>query len=173
MKGTTGRRLAKYLAIAFLPTLLLLHVPIVNFAVLALGERVLLETEPVDPRDLLRGDYVELDYRISNIPKNLVPESFGEVTRKGHTAYVVLQKDAQGVAEVVGVSPEPSGGLYLKGTLRTGWGSGYTCDYGLGVYYVPEGTGRALEEAIREASVFADVRVLRGRGVIKTLEVKR
>jgi uncharacterized membrane-anchored protein len=53
--------------------------------------------------------------------------------------------------------------------IRAWWN--YNCDYGLGVYYVPEGTGRALEEAIRDGDVFADVRVLMGRGVIKKLEV--
>jgi hypothetical protein len=36
---------------------------------------------------------------------------------------------------------------------------------------VPEGTGREIESAINSGSVLADVRVLRGRGVIKKLEV--
>jgi len=37
---------------------------------LAVGQVILLETRPVDPRDLLRDDYVILNYKISNIPTN-------------------------------------------------------------------------------------------------------
>ena len=36
--------------------------------VLASGRTILLETVPVDPRDLLRGDYVLLRYKISDVP---------------------------------------------------------------------------------------------------------
>ena len=32
------------------------------------GKVVLLETRPVDPRDLLRGDYLTLNYKISDVP---------------------------------------------------------------------------------------------------------
>jgi uncharacterized membrane-anchored protein len=55
--------------------------------------------------------------------------------------------------------------------MRT-WGTS-TVDYGLGVYYVPEGTGREIEDALRDSKVkvLADVRILRGRGVIKKLEI--
>jgi uncharacterized membrane-anchored protein len=60
--------------------------------------------------------------------------------------------------------------LYLKGTITWRW-STYDVTYGLGVYYVPEGTGRALEDAVREGGVLADVRVFKGHGVLKNLEI--
>lgn len=34
------------------------------------GTQVILRTEPVDPRSLLRGDYVILDYEIDDISAN-------------------------------------------------------------------------------------------------------
>src|SRR4030095_4379877 len=37
---------------------------------LLLGERLVLKVVPVDPRDLLRGDYVVLDYGFNSIPQN-------------------------------------------------------------------------------------------------------
>ncbi|RUY82729.1 GDYXXLXY domain-containing protein, partial [Mesorhizobium sp. M7A.F.Ca.CA.001.10.2.1] len=37
-------------------------------AILRNGKEVLLKIEPVDPRDLLRGDYIILGYDISRIP---------------------------------------------------------------------------------------------------------
>ena len=42
--------------------------------VLARGRTILLETRPVDPRDLLRGDYLILRYKINDVPlKFFVP----------------------------------------------------------------------------------------------------
>ena len=38
---------------------------------LSVGKIVMLETERVDPRDMLRGDYLILNYKISNVPTNL------------------------------------------------------------------------------------------------------
>jgi uncharacterized membrane-anchored protein len=35
---------------------------------LAIGKVILLETRPVDPRDLLSGDYLVLRYKISDVP---------------------------------------------------------------------------------------------------------
>jgi uncharacterized membrane-anchored protein len=37
------------------------------------GKTILLETRRVDPRDLLRGDYLILNYKISDVPGNLFP----------------------------------------------------------------------------------------------------
>lgn len=38
--------------------------------ILRSGQVVLLETKPVDPRDPLRGDFVWLNYQISDVPLN-------------------------------------------------------------------------------------------------------
>jgi uncharacterized membrane-anchored protein len=176
----------KYIAIAVLPLGALLCQPAVNFTALTLGERVLLRTRPLDPRDFLRGDYVTLYYGIADIPANLLPGSLPDgdddaALRSGwkpsysgryyRDLYVMLKLDDDGVGSVSEVSfTRPSGGLYLKGTIFSHWSS-YTVDYGLGVYYVPEGTGRELEDAVRKGGVLADVRVFRGHGVLKNLEV--
>ena len=48
-----------------LQTAWILGTTFVQERVLAGGKVVLLETRPVDPRDLLRGDYVILNYRIT------------------------------------------------------------------------------------------------------------
>ena len=37
---------------------------------LAHGKTILLETRPVDPLDLLGGDYLMLNYKISDVPVN-------------------------------------------------------------------------------------------------------
>jgi uncharacterized membrane-anchored protein len=187
----------KYTAIAILPLAVLLWQPAANFTVLTLGERVLLRTRPLDPRDFLRGDYVVLDYDIADIPKDLLPKDslpsddederaallrlgwkqtgqFGGYGSEYYRdLYVTLELDADGVGSISDTSfTRPLGGLYLKATLvYPFWGSSFTADYGLGVYYVPEGTGREIENAVREGDVLADVRVFKGRAVLKSLEV--
>jgi uncharacterized membrane-anchored protein len=171
----------KYVAVAILPLGVLLCQPAVNFTALAWGERVLLRTRPVDPRDFLRGDYVTLDYDISDIPKESLPEKIPSDDEDGENflsrrvdVYVTLELDGEGVGSVSGASfTRPSEGLYLKGEIF-GWQYGhlYHADYGIGVYYVPEGTGRALEDAVREGGVLADVRVFRGHGVMKSLQTQ-
>lgn len=164
---------AKYLAIAVLPLLVLLYTPLSNYVVLYFGEKILLETLPLDPRDILRGDYVRLEYKIQDIPNAMIPTELiddYDYDRTPRSFYVSLVRDREGIASVLGASMRrPSNGTYLKARFRSSWSS--RADYNLGVYYVPEGTGRALEEAIRKQRVLADVRVLRGRGVIKKLEV--
>ena len=37
-------------------------------AILRNGQEVVLSVEPVDPRDLLRGDYVRFGYEIAQLP---------------------------------------------------------------------------------------------------------
>jgi uncharacterized membrane-anchored protein len=159
----------KYAAIAVLPLLTLLWVPITNFVTLYAGESVLLEVIPVDPRDFLRGDYVILDYKISDIPSDLVPpdlaDDWGEYDEKRDVC-VALEKDSDGIGRVKGVSAKRPGGLYLKGSLNRYFTVRYER---INAYYVPEGTGREIEDKIRESNVLADLRVLRGSAVIKGL----
>jgi uncharacterized membrane-anchored protein len=162
----------KYAAIAALPTLALLYAPIVNYSILLFGQRALLETLPVDPRDFLRGDYVMLDYKIADVRPPAAWEGEDlDYGRKGREVYVSLSLGSDGIASVSSVSEKRPSGLYLKGRVKEQWSGNFTCDYGLGVYYIPEGTGGTLEEAIKDKKVLADVRILRGRGVIKKLEV--
>ncbi|MDR1581363.1 MAG: GDYXXLXY domain-containing protein [Synergistaceae bacterium] len=159
----------KYTAIAVLPILTLLWIPMTNFVTLFAGESVLLEVIPVDPRDFLRGDYVILGYKISDIPGDLVPPDIADGSygyRKTRDVCVALEKDSDGIGRVKGVSAESPGGLYLKGSINRD----STVQYEkINAYYVPEGTGREIENKIRESNVLADLRVLRGNAVIKGL----
>jgi uncharacterized membrane-anchored protein len=165
----------KYAAIALLPLLTLLWIPITNFVTLSTGESVLLEVLPVDPRDLLRGDYVILRYKISDIPNELIPSGMRESFRRfedKRDVYVSLEKDSRGVGHVKGVSADRPGGLYLKASLRHY--HDFTVQYErINAYYVPEGTGHEIEGKINNSrnnsSVMADLRVLRGTAVVKGL----
>ena len=57
---------------------------------LAGGQIILLETARVDPRDLLRGDYLILNYRISDVPTNLFSPPVTKDLPAGTTVFVAV-----------------------------------------------------------------------------------
>ena len=65
------------------------------------GETVYLRTAPVDPRDLFRGDYVQLDYEIGQPETALLPPAWQnpETLHKQpyQQVYLQLQRDARGI----------------------------------------------------------------------------
>jgi len=107
--------------------------------VLYYGNTAVLEIVPVDPRDLFRGDYVILDYKISRVENEML--SIGDVV------YVSLVKDGDfHVAERVSFA-RPKEGLFIKGTVSENNGKNFTIIYGIENYFVPEDKGRELENA--------------------------
>ena len=71
-KSNTMRYLAIALGLAVLQTAVLGWMIESRAGILRSGEEILLKTAPVDPRDLLRGDYVILSYDVSTIPAALI-----------------------------------------------------------------------------------------------------
>jgi len=86
---------------------------------IALGEKVLLRTAPVDPRDLFRGDYVQLSYEITALELDRlgVTDQF----KPNQTIYVKLEKDEEGVCRATGAgSALPGEGTrFIRGTVRS------------------------------------------------------
>ncbi len=106
---------------------------------------VLLETAPVDPRDLLRGDFVMLSYKISRIPWATFEPPLSAEPAPGTSVYVQLVP--AGRFHVVGsaslqppqVALEPR---LVKATVQRSWGNHeVSVHYGLEKYFVREGTG--------------------------------
>ena len=85
-------------------------------AVLARGQVLLLELAPVDPRSLMQGDYMTLDYDVS---QKAGLEGGGMATAEGR---LVLRRDEQGVGHFVrreqpGTTLAP-GELWLRYKVR-------------------------------------------------------
>ncbi|WP_171971637.1 GDYXXLXY domain-containing protein, partial [Brucella abortus] len=57
-------------------------------AILRSGQDIVFQTEPVDPRDLMRGDYVVLGYEISNIARSAIQ---GVRPAGSRTVYVAVK----------------------------------------------------------------------------------
>src|SRR5690554_1875156 len=65
-----------------------------KFYTLYLGTPILLKTEPVDPWDMFRGEYVALNYEISSLKSSEIEENL-ELDKHqvyGEEVYVVLEK---------------------------------------------------------------------------------
>ena len=145
-----------FLVIAAAQVLLLLGLIADREFTLRTGTEVVLETLPVDPRSLLQGDYVVLRYEIAQIPDNWKAGPGQEVyvylkegTEAWHTARLAFGRDNW--------DDRP----FIRGTV----GPDREIDFGIGTYFVPEGSGHIIEQS-------TDIKVVvsvdnRGRAVIK------
>ena len=90
--------------------------------VLREGSEVTLQTRPVDPRDFLRGDYVVLDYEISNLPAGELKDTPSQ--GRGTPVFVKLARKDGGVYEAVSVHSEPvpvaDGEVLIRGRVASG-----------------------------------------------------
>lgn len=150
-------------------------------AILRHGQEVFLKVEPVDPRDLLRGDYVQLGYEITRIPVSLITNlPANETAAKDGPIVVRLRKAADGywspVAATFGSQPGPaeSGDVDILGRVEAGWNlfdEGFIgVEYGIERLYLPEGEGKAVENDMRRRSFGVRVALAEdGRAQIKAL----
>ena len=148
-------------------------------SILRSGRDVLLKTVPVDPRDLLRGDYVILSYDISR----LQPELFkGDTPKQSEEAkvYVRLERQLDGfwAATEASFAPlSPAGDSVVLRSLPFTYYpssalSSVNVEYGIERFYVPEGEGRTLEEARNAEALSVNIRVdAKGKAQIREIAV--
>lgn len=127
-------------------------------SILRHGKVVVLRVEPVDPRDLLRGDYVVLGYNISTIDAALLAGASDAEPDEARTIYVRLSPGDDGiwqpVAANLGEPPSPAPGdgeVDIRGELHTVPAENARSvfvRYGIERFYVPEGQGRPIEADI-------------------------
>jgi uncharacterized membrane-anchored protein len=146
-------------ALAFLLAVLSFTI-VSNERVVAQGDRIILETRPIDPRDLFRGEYVILRYAIEDDMNVRGDASWRE---PGSKLLVGLSPDRRGVGQVICVkekaSPEvatlipQNECLGLDGPIIWLEGEVWAGAEGVNVlrfpsleqFYVPEGAGPVIE----------------------------
>jgi uncharacterized membrane-anchored protein len=138
---------------------------------LTTGKIILLETARVDPRDLLRGDYLILNYTISDVPANLFSPPAPKDLPYGTKVFVALAPGTNQFHEVTRASTNEfaaaPGEIILRGT--SAWMRNTNVihiEYGLERYYVGEGTGNPTGKLTAQAVVPAS-----GRASIKQVFV--
>lgn len=154
--------------VAGLQTAALAYIVVGRDRLLKHGREVIMQVQPLDPRDIFRGDYVTLGYPISQI--NVADGQLPDGIEKGGAFFAVLSKgadDAWSVARIAASYPTDAGpdDLVVRGRVQSIYtgpdGKGYAINarYGIETYFVAEGTGKKIEEEVRERSVKAIVAV--------------
>jgi uncharacterized membrane-anchored protein len=150
---------------------------------LKIGREITMPVQPLDPRDVFRGDYVTLGYDISTLTKAKAPTAKLDGLLRGSTAFVTLTPQPAGGWSVSGVSEDfpaqvPASDVVLKGRVKSAWaradGSEKTLNvrYGIETYFVPGGTGRDLESKVRDHKIEAIVAVgADGQAALKGLVI--
>lgn len=135
-----GKLLTGFVAVVGAQLLLLMGMIAFNESTLRTGAKVVLQTAPVDPRSLFQGDYVILTYQIG-----ILPDSWPERPLRGDTVYVTLVEGREvWEAQRWSLTPPPGGQVFIKGAV----GDNCRLDFGIGNYFVPEGTGHIIEQAM-------------------------
>lgn len=120
--------------------------------VLRSGTVVYLRTAPVDPRDVFRGDYVQLSYDINRIPLALADAGLrAQKDRNGLRVYASLAVDERAVASVTALHMQPpDSGVYLRGYTTDDWqlrggDADIAVKFGIEKLFVEQGAGLAIE----------------------------
>jgi uncharacterized membrane-anchored protein len=142
-----------------LQTLWLLGTVAVQEHALAHGRIILLETHRVDPRDPLRGDYLILNYQISDVPTNLFSPPVKRDLLYGTKVFVALAPGTNRFYEVVRAStheltPATNEVVVCGRNDERWWGSNSVhVVYGIENYYVAENTGNPTGKLTVQAVV--------------------
>ena len=165
MKIAVSRKKLLLLAIVF-QVLSVALIALSREWILLTGTNITLQTAPVDPRDIFRGDYVRLAYLFNRIPAQQLPDNIRTSgAHKGRIVYLPLTT-ANGYNMTAGkLSEQKPQGLFLKGHVAADWPSSYflrkhekinnddmmqtqplQINYGIETYFVEQGKGKLIEE---------------------------
>ena len=134
------------------------------------GQEIRLETVPVDPRSLFRGNYVRLNYEISEID---IPEAIkAEDVRWNEIIYVKLRPGKNDVHVFDGASlRKPASGLYIRGRLQSPWinqaEQSYRIRYGIEALFAPKEKALALEDQLRGGGIAVVMLADNGKAALK------
>jgi uncharacterized membrane-anchored protein len=171
---------ARILIAAGLMTAALIYMIWYRMSLVTTGRVVTLQVVPVDPRDMFRGDYVILNYKISRLDLNQLP---GDSDFEGRGAIYVTLENKGGVWDAVSVSRKMPAVQANQAVIRGDIDSAYrnsqddketvvSVTYGIESFFVPEGKGRPIEDERNKDNVTVDVALGGdGRAAIKTLKV--
>ena len=175
MMSRFGRFGTAVILLAALQTIILVWMVWDRVSILRSDDVVTLKSEPVDPRDLFRGDYVTLTYGISRLP---LDECRAKKASTSATRSISSWPSAPDTWRPVAVYrdyPTPGvGHKVIRGRIVDLARAPATVSiaYGIESYFVPEGEGRALEEERNARNLSVEVALASdGEAAIKGLRI--
>ncbi|MCU7940531.1 MAG: GDYXXLXY domain-containing protein [gamma proteobacterium symbiont of Bathyaustriella thionipta] len=161
INNKTGKPVVlKIFAIILIQSLLLVLMIASRQVILSSETVVILETQPIEPRSLFRGDYVRLNYEINELQ---LDELAGDkIFKTNDIVYIVLQKkDLYWKAQSVVLKKpdvENKHQVFIRGVIKRVTNRQWNPDlksrkdttsirvsYGIENYFVPEGEGIKFE----------------------------
>lgn len=170
-----------------IPVLLLLSLLFQPLITMQFGETIILQTQPIDPTDLFRGDYVDLFYDINQIDSSKtkiegLKTDSAENTLNGKTVYVQFKKGAQTHIVDRFTMIKPQKGPYLKGKILSNYLKDYNIpnspriynmNFGIDRYFIEENSGKGYEDAARTGKVIVTLKIYNGYAVVSGLEIEK
>src|SRR3989344_2404599 len=122
------------LVVIFIVFILIIGSFLIYLSIPLLGNKtVVLSTQPVDPLDLIRGQYIVIGYEIGRIP-------FIDGASEGDSVYVVLEKDSEGIYRYERASlNKPDEMYFIKGEVTRISGESMNVQYGIEQYFFERG----------------------------------
>lgn len=190
-----GRFGVAVLVLAVLQTIILAWLINGRISILGSKDVVTLKSEPVDPRDLFRGDYVVLSYAISRLALDGLRGD--KDFQQGDTIYVEIspRRDTWLAEGAWHKAPTPTpGNKVIRGHVTSVMkNAGHVrptpssrdieetpcpdcamlnVSYGVESYFVPEGQGRQLEQERNAHALSVDIAIARnGEAAIKGIRL--
>lgn len=170
-----------------LPVLVLLSLLFQPLITMQFGETIILQTQPIDPTDLFRGDYVDLFYDINQIDSSKtkiegIETDSDEKLLNGKTVYVQFKKGERTHIVDYFTTLKPQKGPYLKGTILSTYLKDYNIpnspriynmNFGIDRYYIEENSGKSYEDAARIGKVRVTLKIYKGYAVVSGLEIEK
>jgi uncharacterized membrane-anchored protein len=171
----------RILIVVALQTAALAYMILDRQAMLNSAQTVTLKVVPVDPNDMFRGEYVILNYDISSL--DLTKLDGEDRFAYGDTIFVTLVPAGETWNAVAVKRASPfavPGGVALRGKIESFDGAGpqgtsqsARVSYGVESYFVPQGTGKVIEDEARKGELKVDIAIdKQGRGAIKAIRRK-
>ena len=146
------------------------------------GELVLLETRPIDPRSLFRGDYVRINLAINELD---VEALGGDDQFLWHDEIFVVLRPGEPWWQPVSMHREFPAIVAAENVVIRGVIGGiphyrdsdtppreYSAEYGIESYFVPEGEGMTIERDLGSANIALEIAVdSKGNAAIHALLV--
>jgi uncharacterized membrane-anchored protein len=146
---------------------------------LANGREIVVASQPVDPTDLFRGEYVILNFAFSRLElaqvQGLVAPGDGKAVNEDLDIYVTLKpEDGRYIFESASILRAESvaeGRVVIRGVAK-GFYDIVMIEYGIERYFVPQGHGRDIETGIAASKVDVVLAVgADGTAAVRTLRL--
>lgn len=108
------------------------------------GELVLFRLAPVDPRSLMQGDYMALNYEVANIVQNDMTDTLALLPWRG---YAVIALDSNQVAKIVRLQPDKGQLANNEKLIKYHKGQSDLLKLGAESFFFEEGKGELYEKA--------------------------